>query len=1128
MKRLLSVLLALAVLAPTGAVVSASPENGAHDAALRFIENEREFYRPRSGEGLMSLNDYPPSFDLRAADLDGSGTKKNYVTPVKNQGVFGTCWGFSAISSVETSILTATKTSYEDWLDKYDMDMDLSERHLAWFAYTPIPEGDVYGQDGEGIYVPGSDEDPNLRFKTGGFEATATSVLSSGIGPMFEKDFPYRGKEENIIYLTPEKHLSDTNGEGYIPYCYSDKDDWSIDEEYRYGQVCPLEESFMLPSPFTYEYNASEYKYEYKYDPEITASAKEMLMSGHALQTAYCSQDKYTNEETWAHYVPTSSVEDPEIDIYADHAVAIVGWDDNFPKEKFLSENGLPPQDGAWIVKNSWGAEDRPFPDHDTWGDKGYFYLSYYDHSIEYFEAVDMDVDASRSSDEYYSFKYDYLPSNTKSRYFVYDDPCYMANIFYTGSETPILVRTLTLQTNTPGTVTEFKLYKIDESSEDPTDGELLASAEKSYEYAGYHHIDLEQPVLLPADTMFSVVVTNKTADGKYEIVNDYNFSETYSRIIMANDYSSYPYAKSVVNEGESCIGETGKDGQVEWNDWGTLLKEIDNIAAQTFEETGLTDSLTETEDALSAYKAASDAYYDAHPDEKGGDDIPAELQSYYDDWRTKLSRLNEAYNSIEENGMEAVFDVRDNFPISVLADPVEIVDYPLYFDGETASLYKNVDFNTEPPTFSDKVDVPGAVCENNKLTLTSEFKFYTNCEDGLYLSTGSTLCVPEGESPSIRSACSGVALNNHIGGASGIYGFGDNTLEIDGSLSVTAGNTANASSWGILDAGIEGGMTITGSGKLTARGGDIVYDETIEESRGDSCGILSYSNLNISLSEINAIGGDSYAPSFGMAVTYPNSNTATHILTVSDGAHITARGGNCSDAAQGISIGCMVQNLIIKDNSAMNIAVSDGRSNAAGLFLQSSDSENGTPIEGTIELSQNSSLAISSCDASIGYGIVSSTGLPVNVKMDKSCTFTSEGTSCAAIGGDLTGVIPIASDGTVASYDAASRNYIENDDTTAKKLSFYPESAFNIVYENDAAAVTAPAGKYTLIFAAYGKDDTLTNVRSETVEFENAGTKTVAPDNFGEGSKRKKAMLWGSVNGMRAICSSAEALSQN
>ena len=58
---------------------------------------------------------------------------------------------------------------------------------------------------------------------------------------------------------------------------------------------------------------------------------------------------------------------------FSDHAVSIVGWDDNYSKDKFPKDN-RPSKDGAYIALNSWG---------DSFGDKGYFYISYEDQNVE-------------------------------------------------------------------------------------------------------------------------------------------------------------------------------------------------------------------------------------------------------------------------------------------------------------------------------------------------------------------------------------------------------------------------------------------------------------------------------------------------------------------------------------------------------------------------------------------------------------------------------------------------------------------------------------------------------------------------------------------------------------------------
>lgn len=58
-----------------------------------------------------------------------------------------------------------------------------------------------------------------------------------------------------------------------------------------------------------------------------------------------------------------------------DHAVSIVGWDDNYSRDNFTSSDGSKPiHDGAYIILNSWGT---------SFGNGGYYYISYDDQNVE-------------------------------------------------------------------------------------------------------------------------------------------------------------------------------------------------------------------------------------------------------------------------------------------------------------------------------------------------------------------------------------------------------------------------------------------------------------------------------------------------------------------------------------------------------------------------------------------------------------------------------------------------------------------------------------------------------------------------------------------------------------------------
>ena len=86
---------------------------------------------------------------------------------------------------------------------------------------------------------------------------------------------------------------------------------------------------------------------------------KEAILKYGGLYASYYHSAGYLNSKTNAYYDPYTG--------NGNHAITVVGWDDDYSKNNFYT---APAGDGAFIVKNSWGS---------SWGDNGYFYISYYD-----------------------------------------------------------------------------------------------------------------------------------------------------------------------------------------------------------------------------------------------------------------------------------------------------------------------------------------------------------------------------------------------------------------------------------------------------------------------------------------------------------------------------------------------------------------------------------------------------------------------------------------------------------------------------------------------------------------------------------------------------------------------------
>jgi C1A family cysteine protease len=204
------------------------------------------------------------------------------------------------------------------------------------------------------------------------------------------------------------------------------------------------------------------------------------------------------------------------------HAVCLVGWDDTFDKSLF---NNTPAGDGAWIVRNSWGSE---------WGESGYFYVSYYDAFIGEDNAVFINAE-----DPDGTTVYQYDPLGWIGNIGYLSELAWAANVF-TASEDEAIVAVSTYAATSN---TTYEIYV--KGALNAPNGTPVASG--TFNYPGYHTVDLPFPMGLSVGQVFVVVVKLVTPGYNYPIPTEY----------VIGGYSDAADA----NPGESYISDDGTPG---------------------------------------------------------------------------------------------------------------------------------------------------------------------------------------------------------------------------------------------------------------------------------------------------------------------------------------------------------------------------------------------------------------------------------------------------------------------------------------------------------------------------------------------------------------------------------------
>lgn len=229
-------------------------------------------------------------------------------------------------------------------------------------------------------------------------------------------------------------------------------------------------------------------------DASDTAGIKEAVTNCGAVWIGYMHDNAAYRKDTAAFYLAGAESSDS-----GGHAVAIVGWDDDFPASNFAV---APPGNGAWIVRNSWGPE---------WGDGGYFYASYHDRTFGRWMPGYV-FDGSEPVTNYDDvFQYDELGLVTC----IGAGETAAANVFTTTRD--LTVEAIGCYMLVPGASYKISIH-VGCTVEDPSSGTAEGVTTGTHEWAGYDTIRLSSPVRVSAGSRFAVVLEIATPGFDYPI----------------------------------------------------------------------------------------------------------------------------------------------------------------------------------------------------------------------------------------------------------------------------------------------------------------------------------------------------------------------------------------------------------------------------------------------------------------------------------------------------------------------------------------------------------------------------------------------------------------------------------
>ena len=366
--------------------------------------------------------------------------------PLRNQGDYGTCWAFSTIGLAEFSLAKQGKLSSDE----------LSRLHLAYYTQNSAVDP-LGGTEGDQSYTPNT----TRMLMWGGNYELAGNALATWIG----------AADENVV---PYSRAGAVNNGG------------RLEDEYCFEDIAHLSSFYWL---------------NIKNDPD---SVKRCIKDFGGVGITFCANFNSTtyNSSTKSFYTPNWN--------RSDHAVMIVGWDDDYPASNFVKK---PSRNGAWLVRNSWTTGNYATGQNYT----GYFWMSYDDATLDD-GAIALEVEPADEYDNNYQYDggigaSDYSGLNKAANVFTVDPD---------GSTYQDL-EAVSIFTSAPNIGYTVEIYRGLTKGSGPVKGTPAATKTGYTKYEGFNTIELDSPVRLNRGETFSVVVSLDKYSLLYENATVFN-----------------------------------------------------------------------------------------------------------------------------------------------------------------------------------------------------------------------------------------------------------------------------------------------------------------------------------------------------------------------------------------------------------------------------------------------------------------------------------------------------------------------------------------------------------------------------------------------------------------------------